>query len=747
MASGFYFKKFISSYLITLLIPLLLIGSYSFYLTKDYVLDRYTRTNESYNGHLKQAMEIQYKKLEDIHVRLVHDPLTRKFDLMESPITALRLQGKLGDFTFTNDILSDMLIYFDQDKYVYTCYTSCDVNKMDSLLTPFISIAENYYEHTIDSNEDFEAFISHTSHLERLNNKITFMSFPMENSEGIITMIIDTTKLEALFNSFDTYEHPIKYLVYDDLNGIQATNLEDLTLRDLNQLLAGTDQTTITFRERNYLLSASKSSRSNFTYVSLIDQQDINGSIMSSQQPFWYGILFCLILSSMSIYYWMHKLYQPILNLNQLSNKVSPSPIMSGPMNELDHVEKTISYLASTNKELNQRIRNYTHSSKNHFLYQIIKGFYATKENLLAQAEKEGFHFDFSYFSIAVVTFKENNYFVTHKDKFLSLMKEQMVNLEANFYHYDHFESNKIILLFCCEQKTLTDIRALFSMLQPRLYDECSISTTIGLGEPSTLPSEIVKSYVQASSALQYEFINGVNKTYAYSEKGLDNYTKELSPIKRLERLKNLILLHDEEGIHHLVTNLELYLKQASLPLFTLRGMCHEINHMMIDLINNLQQFYPSINMEEATRFLLTDHSTMHAFFIALEKVSLLLSQTVAENADEEHVTFVSQMKKYIDAHAMDAMFSLNTMSDHFHRSPSQLCQVFKDDTNMTITDYLTDLRIKKAKVMLSSTSESVKAIAQAVGYNNVSSFIRRFKQINSMTPGQFRDHYGSDVS
>lgn len=53
--------------------------------------------------------------------------------------------------------------------------------------------------------------------------------------------------------------------------------------------------------------------------------------------------------------------------------------------------------------------------------------------------------------------------------------------------------------------------------------------------------------------------------------------------------------------------------------------------------------------------------------------------------------------------------------------------------------EYLIDLRIRQAKELLHSTDMTVNDISMSVGYYNASSFIRRFKQHEGVTPNEYR--------
>ena len=67
------------------------------------------------------------------------------------------------------------------------------------------------------------------------------------------------------------------------------------------------------------------------------------------------------------------------------------------------------------------------------------------------------------------------------------------------------------------------------------------------------------------------------------------------------------------------------------------------------------------------------------------------------------------------------------------------LSQFFKDKTGQNLLDYSTSLRMNRACKLLVETQLPLKELGYQVGYYNVSSFIRRFKQTQGVTPGDYR--------
>jgi transcriptional regulator GlxA family with amidase domain len=70
--------------------------------------------------------------------------------------------------------------------------------------------------------------------------------------------------------------------------------------------------------------------------------------------------------------------------------------------------------------------------------------------------------------------------------------------------------------------------------------------------------------------------------------------------------------------------------------------------------------------------------------------------------------------------------------------STSHLRHIFKDETGTSLTRYLRELRLKRAKQLLETTFLTVKEVCSAVGIDGVSHFVRDFEKIYRMTPARY---------
>lgn len=100
-------------------------------------------------------------------------------------------------------------------------------------------------------------------------------------------------------------------------------------------------------------------------------------------------------------------------------------------------------------------------------------------------------------------------------------------------------------------------------------------------------------------------------------------------------------------------------------------------------------------------------------------------------------ISFIPQILNYIQQNYAD--ISLESIAQHFSISTSYLGKIFRENTKTTVFGVIQQVRIQKACELLTTTRLSVQSIAEAVGYENVTYFIRMFKKYIKTTPLQYR--------
>jgi two-component system response regulator YesN len=112
--------------------------------------------------------------------------------------------------------------------------------------------------------------------------------------------------------------------------------------------------------------------------------------------------------------------------------------------------------------------------------------------------------------------------------------------------------------------------------------------------------------------------------------------------------------------------------------------------------------------------------------------------ELVYTSQDAKKVTQITPVINYIDAN-YNKLITLDEVAGVSHLSTSRLAHVFKEQMGITIIDYLTSVRIERAKQLLLATNQSCTEICFQVGYSNQSYFTRIFKDIVGTPPHRFR--------
>ena len=101
--------------------------------------------------------------------------------------------------------------------------------------------------------------------------------------------------------------------------------------------------------------------------------------------------------------------------------------------------------------------------------------------------------------------------------------------------------------------------------------------------------------------------------------------------------------------------------------------------------------------------------------------------------------TAIGRARAFLAQHFSDQNLMLQDAADEVHLSQSHFSTVFAQETGLTFTQYLTALRIGKAKELLETTEKRSSQIALEVGYNDAHYFSYLFKKNTGLTPSEYR--------
>ena len=109
-----------------------------------------------------------------------------------------------------------------------------------------------------------------------------------------------------------------------------------------------------------------------------------------------------------------------------------------------------------------------------------------------------------------------------------------------------------------------------------------------------------------------------------------------------------------------------------------------------------------------------------------------------ANNITENiHAKYINQICEQVNESVENA--SLNDFATKFGYTPTYLGKIFRKYTGLSFSQYLTNARINKAKLLLKTTELSISEIAKTLGYYDTSHFINQFKKEVKKSPNLYR--------
>lgn len=133
--------------------------------------------------------------------------------------------------------------------------------------------------------------------------------------------------------------------------------------------------------------------------------------------------------------------------------------------------------------------------------------------------------------------------------------------------------------------------------------------------------------------------------------------------------------------------------------------------------------------------------------YVSWDQIVIDLKSTLQSAVDSQivklensgHKRMIAATLDYLQANYQLFDLSLSDAANHIGISSTYLSSLFKQEKGASFIDYLTQLRLDKAKKLLVNSAGKIQEISQAVGYRDVKYFNRLFKKHVGVTPTEYR--------
>ncbi|MBP1990248.1 response regulator [Paenibacillus eucommiae] len=388
---------------------------------------------------------------------------------------------------------------------------------------------------------------------------------------------------------------------------------------------------------------------------------------------------------------------------------------------------------AIRNKEAGRLLRE-------EYLRRLVNGKSDTPEVLIGRGMQIGVELQTEQFCVLLIAFDHHSrLLLKYTDRDLELLRfalrnvaEEMFTRWGGSYCYD-MDRYTVGILIAGRDFGSSELGMTAEELRRTIARILQCDITISVGDIVPAVDDIPASHRSAARLMEMKFWVGTSRLITAEDSVLPPSCNAQSPVEwNAEKMALLLQKKDKRCVDEqldacftgLATKEAVYDAAYRLLKYALK---HAEKHTL--LIPELAE----LKMKEMS--LLQRKETKDEIIATIKHIYAGL----VEHADRSgRNRLVDEVKKYIEAdYAND--ITLESSAERIYVHPLHLSRIFKKETGITFSDYLTGVRIARSKQLLDDLSYKIYEISGQVGYRDARHFSKVFKNEVGITPTQYR--------
>lgn len=642
----------------------------------------------------------------------------------------------MNDFLNTNPLVNSIYLVRTRDNYILSNATSSTMEDY-----PDSEFIESFLHQQKTNNawsgvRPFEEFsVKGPSQVVSLALKVPFL----KSGQGFLVVNVSTDALNQSVASM--YSPNISYI-----------RVVDATGGDIIPALT-TDQSRSS-------ASSAISPVTGWSYQSgLVQGKWVN--VASQLYNIWFVLgIVMIVAGGIWIVYMARRNYKPIESIVAQVQKFSETkvapPMQGGGQDEFTFIQSAISQMLERSNDVERQSREDLHVKNAYLFHQIMEGRYFPKmEEQLVLRDRMQLN-DLSLPQlVCVIEIDRFALFCKQLSrgdqsliKFALRCSIQDTAQEHGVVIWTEWISNKGLGILVQLDDVLTTRELLTDMLdQAKRWIEAhlKLTVTIGVGGTAMNITEIPTSYMQAQQALNYKLALGMNQVISYDQLTEEHTGTMFDYIQPIHSLAQQLRLGKADW-RSTYMDFTQRLGQMLLPrdqiISLMDYLIYFIGREMDKMTREYQELWERVEQQRLKETL--QHAETYVQII--ENVEAQLEQLYTEivhiRLQRNHAEIIHQIREFLDDQYANPNVSLDFLSDRFHIPAKLLSKLFKEEIGQKFVDYLIELRMRHAQVLLVETCYSIQEIAELVGYLNVISFGRMFKKMVNLSPSEYRDQH-----
>lgn len=693
---------------------------------------------DNYFQDLKNSSyQLIYSNEAQILSRLTLDH-AREVELLKSVISNIGLCNSSKEWVTTTeiifqdkDICVDMGAKYTKDLLYQMRYSDFYSSK-DAWLNEMFAPAVSSYKLLTDKNGNKRFLYLFTS--------------PVIGKKPIVVVSELNQKVMKQYLSKMADVNGGKAMIVNQAGEILFANDETQELLNLN--LNGESGTAVkSYHGHKYVVNYCRSELlKDVYYIQMIENSVYIGKINATRNLFLFSFLLCICVGAGLAYFFARANYRPVKRLLH----VIPGD-KSAEGEEFRYIEEQLLAMTKNRSRIEKEISKQKNVIKSTFLSKLLSGKIRMDEKNSRYLSE--YSIDLSGVSSAVVLFNIMELGVVEDESgaadwegyktvhfVISNIFGELMAPYANVYFCEMEDMYAAVVNFISETNGNALIAEKVEYANSFLHEHLQMEFVCGISSVDKDISNLTTLYQQAYEMITYRFLTDDKHIFVYndmmSRTDIYQYTEDMS-----RHLQQLIASgNGKQATEYVRYVVDTNLSDKQINLDMLRILISELTSTVLKQTIELES-----TKELDTRLVcrlpsdLNEFGKLEGVLDELCKFIMLLSSLYAGNTKNMVDSRCENIKKYIETHYDDPDLNVSSVASAFGLSMSYLSSYFKEQMSEGLAEYIVKCRVKKAKERLRNTDETIAVIAEKVGFCSSNVFIRAFKKVTSVTPGQYK--------
>lgn len=720
-----YFLRYMSL-LITILILLVSFTVYYFLSSRRRIYDKASANLNSIKTNVES-------RLIDIHNTLQRLSLNNNIGAISNDSTNFfnlyTLQKSLASYKTTNSIIDEILLYIENEDRVTT---SNGIGR--SLPEPYGQYLKYFINSESSNNKSFwdntyNSFFFNCAGPD--NDYIAcIQTIPIFNGvhykAGNYVIFIPKASLYSI--GTDLLGRSGTFSIHSptgrSLTGTMDMQISDNLKRNTNQLH--------TYKDVVKLSSIASSGR---IYSISYSKRDLLGTLYFQILLTCIMIIFIAILGTFCVAYIAQKRYAPI---KDMIDSIALTKEGSTSDSQAD-LKSSVDFLISRHKTLSNQISEYLPKLQVVLIQNILDG------KTPAQNELESYKLNLSYnfYYVAVFRIIFNPSFSGDKMSALYFAKsnlEETLKSSCKCNLISHICPNNdiaFILEFDSEKlvhDTPNNIKLAFNSITQSHTFICKA----GLGSACTSLNQVHTSYTNAKLCLNLLTKHDSAELMVFGEHTKSKVDIFIYPIEMEQKLINASVAGNSEYVMQLFNDIVQSNSSLNLSKDMHKTLLDELYATFCKAASNMRVDLLSIGSSDSN-LALSDEANNDYTIDMIEDMFLSLCDKVIDTTKKKNLETNNAILSYISDNYTDYSLTIASVAENVGCSKSYISKFFADTLHMTFLQYIEDMRLKKAVILLSESDLTIEEISTKVGYSGGHVFRRAYKRKYGTSPSEVR--------